>query len=253
MENLRPQTGAASLVAYFRSGAAIRSRSVGARVLHGMIEVPEIPLHVSADWDRETGQRMALQAGDVDPMPLARTQLRWKDYARCVRRMADWTAAQGLAGILDDADAALMACRGADYHHDGMQYGGAAFCNVFLSEDKGLDVHFPQAGLRIPLLRGTAMIFDTCQPHAVITRGSSGYGEADFEPERDNAQVFLSWELPIENTHVVRALGVTLDVDASNAAMLDEDQVWCGGAPAVWRPDLGRWERNDGQEDCRQT
>ncbi len=81
-------------------------------------------------------------------------------------------------------DIALIACRGARYHHDGEQYGGLAFCNLFLSEDKGLDVHFPALDLRIPLRRGTVMIFDTCQPHGVIRRGSYGFDLADFPRTR---------------------------------------------------------------------
>jgi hypothetical protein len=66
-----------------------------------------------------------------------------------------------------------MVCRGARYHHDGDQYGGAAFCNLFLSDDKGQDVHFPLLDLRVPLQRGTVLIFDTCQPHAVIPRAAA--------------------------------------------------------------------------------
>ena len=75
-------------------------------------------------------------------------------------------AALGLPPLAD-CELALMACRGARYHHDGAQYGGAAFANLFLSEDRGLDLHLPLTGQRIPLTRGTAVGFDTGQPHAV--------------------------------------------------------------------------------------
>ena len=59
---------------------------------------------------------------------------------RC-RRTALGASAYALAA----SDVALMACRGAKYHHDG----AAAFCNLFLSEDRGLDLHFPATGQRI--------------------------------------------------------------------------------------------------------
>jgi hypothetical protein len=188
---------------------------------------------------------MVLEPGDVEVMPLARTQMRWPDYIRCVRAMSEWTGALGLPAVLAASDIALMACRGARYHHDGAQYGGAAFCNLFLSEDKGLDVHFPGTGHRIPLKRGTALIFDTGQPHGVIQRGSSGFNVADFAPDRDYTQIFLTWELPIENAHVARALEVAFDIAPSTSLQADGEQVCVNGEQAIVCPDSGRWCRVD--------
>ncbi len=138
-----------------------------------------------------------------------------------------------------------MACRGARYHHDGAQYGGAAFCNLFLSEDRGLDLHFPSTGHRIPLTRGTAVIFDTSQPHGVIQRHSSGFNALDFAPDQDYIQIFLTWELPIEDAQVGQALEVVFDVAPATALHLDEEQVWSNGAPAAVCPESGRWHRVD--------
>ena len=138
-----------------------------------------------------------------------------------------------------------MACRGAKYHHDGEHYGGAAFCNLFLSEDRGLDLHFPATDHRIPLARGTAVLFDTGQPHGVIKRGSGGFNAADFAPDQDCTQLFLTWELPIEDAHVGRALRVAFDIDPSTSSHLEEEQIWLGGARASLCPDSGRWRRAD--------
>ena len=231
------------LTSYFWSGDAIRSRSVSDIVLSGTLDVPAPPARVLADWDRETSSRMVLEPGDVEVMPLARTQVRWPDYPRCVRAMSEWTGALGLPDVLAASDIALMACRGARYHHDGAQYGGAAFCNLFLSEDKGLDVHFPGKGHRIPLTRGTALIFDTGQPHGVIRRGSSGFNTADFAPDQDCTQIFLTWELPIEDLHVARALNVVFDIGiaTSNPLQADEEQVCVNGEPAIVCAESGRW------------
>jgi len=66
------------------------------------------------------------------------------------RALADWTRALGLPDVLAASSIALMACRGATYHHDGAHYGAAACCSLFLSEDRGLDLHFPSTGHRIP-------------------------------------------------------------------------------------------------------
>jgi hypothetical protein len=145
---------------------------------------------------------LALEPGDVEVLPLARARLRWPEFSRCVQAMKNWTCEVVLQDVLSSADMALMACRGARYHHDGEQYGGSAFCNLFLSEDKGLDLHFPQVELRIPLTRGTAVIFDTGQTHAVIKRGSNDFNVTDFPLGGDCSVVFLTWELPIENTGV---------------------------------------------------
>jgi hypothetical protein len=158
-----------------------------------------------------------------------------------VQAVADWTRTLGLDDVLASSDVALMACRGARYHHDGAQYGATAFCNLFVSEDKGLDVHFPCTGHRIPLERGTVLVFDTGQPHAVVRRGSSGFHVADFGPEQDCSQLFLTWELPIEDARVARALQVAFDVDAPLPIEMSEEQVLVNGEQASVCPESGRW------------
>jgi hypothetical protein len=229
------------LTSYFWSGDVIRSRRVSDIVLTGTIDVPEPPARLLADWEREISSRTDLEAGDVEAMPLARALMRWPDYKRCVQAASDWTCALGLIDVLAASDVALMACRGARYHHDGAQYGGSAFCNLFMSEDKGLDLHFPSAGYRIPLTRGTVVIFDTGEPHGVIQRGSSGFDAADFPLDRDCTQIFLTWELPLEDPRIGDALKVTFDVDPSTSLQLDEEQVRVNGSKASVCPDSGRW------------
>jgi hypothetical protein len=186
---------------------------------------------------------MSLEPGDVDVMPLARARTRWPDYSRCVQAASGWTAGLGMPGLLADADIALMVCRGARYHHDGDQYGGAAFCNLFLSEDKGQDVHFPSLGLRIPLRRGTLLLFDTCQPHGVIPRHSTGFDAADFPADQDCTQLFLTWELPVESAPVAQALGIAFDVDPSPPPQISEDQVRRHGERLSVCPVSGQWRQ----------
>jgi hypothetical protein len=229
------------LTSFYRSGDAMRSRSVSGIVRTHTLEVPAPPARLTADWERETLQHLGLEAGDVEPLSLPRARMRWPDFKRCVQAMQAWTHTLGLADVLTTSDIALMTCRGARYHHDGGQYGAAAFCNLFLSEDKGLDVHFPHSGQRIPLVRGTAVVFDTGQPHAVIRRGSNGFNAADFTPAHDCTVVFLTWELPIEDPHVQRALQVEFDVAAASAQPLTEEQLWWNGARADVHPNTGQW------------
>ena len=230
----------ASHVCFFKSGEFLRSRSVSARVLTAKLDVPAPPAKVTADWQREVSLHLALVPGDVEALPLARTQARWPGLRHCVQAMSDWTRTHGLPP-LPECELALMACRGASYHHDGAQYGGAAFANLFLSEDRGLDLHFPFTGQRIPLARGTAVVFDTGQPHAVIERGSSGFDAADFAPGRDSTQLFLTWELPIENAGVAGALHIQFDTAPAAAMQIKEEQVWVYGTPGSVCPAAGRW------------
>ena len=226
---------------YFWSGDALRSRSVSDVVLCGMVDVPAPPARLLADWEREIALRLCLEPGDVEALPLPRARARWPDYRQCVQAVSDWTRTLGLREVLASSDVALMACRGAPYHHDGAHYGGMAFCNLFLSEDRGLDLHFPATGHRIPLSRGTTVIFDTGQPHAVIERRSSGFQAADFPSGQDLTQIFLTWELPVENVDIGRALGIVFDTDPSTTLRLEDEQVWLNGARARVCPDSGRW------------
>ncbi|CAB3749070.1 hypothetical protein [Paraburkholderia humisilvae] len=235
------------LTSCFRSGDTLRSRRVSDIVLSGMVDVPVPPTRLLADWDREISTRMVLEPGDVEAMPLARARARWPDYTRCVRAVSEWTGALGLPGVLasGDSDVALMACRGAKYHHDGAQYGGAAFCNLLLSEDRGFDLHFPSLGRRIPVCRGTVVIFDTGQPHGVIRRGSSGFDVADFATDQDCVQIFLTWELPIEHAQVAHALKIAFDIAPSTSLQPDTEQVLLNGEPVIVCPESGRWCRVD--------
>jgi len=233
------------LTSFFWSGDAIRSRCVSDIALSGTVEVPALPARVLADWQRELSSQVLLEIGDVEVMPLARTWARWPDYRRCIQVVSDWARELGLAESLASADVALMACRGARYHHDAEQYADMAFCNLFLSEDRSLDLHFPLTGHRIPLAKGTAVVFDTCQPHGVIQRGSSGFDASGFAPDQDWAQIFLSWELPIEDASVARALEITFDIAASTCGQVDAQHLRLNGARGIVCPDSGRWLPSD--------
>ena len=228
------------LTAFFWSADALRSRSVSAVVLTGVLDIPPAPAHVIADWQRDAAS-LPLEPGDVEALALARTRARWPDLRRCVHAMAHWASALGLAILPDDSNLALMGCRGARYHHDASHYGGAAFCNLFLSDAKDLDLHFPALGLRIPLQRGLALIFDTGQPHAVIRRGHSGFRATDFAGGQECSQFFLTWELAIESAPVAHALGVTFDPDPGTAQRLDEAQVQRGGKRVAVDPESGQF------------
>lgn len=224
---------------------AMRTRSVSGIVHAGVVEVPALPARLVADWAREIATHLQLEPGDVEPLSLPRARLRWPDFRRCVETASAWLRTLGLPDVLATADIALMACRGARYHHDAAQYGGSVFCNLFLSDDRGLDVRFPVADRRIALTRGTMLVFDTGQPHAVVPRGGDRFDAVDFGPGGDRDQVFLTWELPLSDPCVARALGIVVD-DAPVAAEEDsgeegEGGLWLDGEPARLCPASGRF------------
>lgn len=231
-----------ALVCCYRSELqddALRSRSVSEVVLHGRLHIPEPPGRLLADWQWECAQQLGLECGDVEPLPLARSRRRWPALAQCVQAMADWTRSVGLGEVLGQSELALMASRGARYHHDALQYGARVFCNLFLSEDQGLDLHFPAIGVRIPLLRGTAVVFDTGQPHAVVARGASGFVAAHFA-DASRTQVFLSWELPVEEVRVAHVLTIAFDTEPATT-LAGEEGLRRNGAAASLCPHSGRW------------
>jgi len=230
-----------TLTATFRSGDILRSRSVSAELHSSVLDVPTPTARVAADWQREIATHLCLEAGDIEALPLARTRLRWPQLPRCFDAARHWMLGLGLPEVLSSSEAALMASRGTRYHHDGAGYGGAAFCNVFLGEDSGTDLHFSATGRRIALVRGTAVLFDPCQPHAIIRRGALGFDEADFAPQHIRPQVFLTWELPIEHHAIQGALGITFDRVPVATSPPQEEQVWRNGAPVRLCPKTGGW------------
>jgi hypothetical protein len=226
---------------FFWQGDSLSSRIVGSVVLSDTLSIEAPPTKLVADWERDISQHLALEAGDVESLPLARTRMRWPGYKHCLEIVLHWVQKIGLEQAFSRSNLSLMACRGARYHHDGDQYGDKIFCNLFLSEDKGLDVHFAATGLRVPIKRGTVLIFDTCQPHGVIERNSSRFEASDFSASHDCSQVFLTWELPVDNAQVCSALNITFDANTSAASTLLEAQLWYGDAKAVVCPSSGQW------------
>lgn len=100
-----------------------------------------------------------------------------------------------------------LACRGASFHSDAHSFSDFAFVVVWLSDDAGLDLLFPQLEQRIPLEYGTAVFFDAAQVHGVVPRGARSFPEDEFD-ERLSTGCFVSIDLPIHRPSVARPLGV---------------------------------------------
>ena len=227
-----------------------RYRSVGTRVVSGLLGpsvLPALADHLRADWQRDLVNQVPLMPGDVEALSLPRARRRWPTYRATVQAVTDWLQTHGVHANLPHAETALMACRGAHYHHDAAQYSGSVFCNLFLTEDRGQDVHFPHAGVRIPLRYGTVLLFDTGQPHAVIRRSAEVFDPAQFhsldhpDPYPENAQVFLTWEIPIAHTGVRAALHIDGPADCGASEQPVAAQLCWQGRPVEVCPFTGIW------------
>ena len=62
-----------------------------------------------------------------------------------------------------------------------------------------------------------------------------------FAPDQDFDQIFLTWELPIEDADIGSALKVIFDIAPSTSQHLEKEQVWFNGSPAAVCPESGRW------------
>jgi hypothetical protein len=93
----------------------------------------------------------------------------------------------------------------------------------------------------VALALGTMVVFDTGQPHAVVPRGKDRFDPADFAADRDRTQVFLTWELPVEDPRVAQALGLVLDVEPPAGTVAAVEGSRRGGRPARVCPASGRW------------
>jgi hypothetical protein len=74
-------------------------------------------------------------------------------------QVSNWTRTLGLPETLPFGEVALMACCGAMYHHEAESFGGAVFCKLFLSENRGLNLNFSSLSHQIPLTKRKAMLF----------------------------------------------------------------------------------------------
>ncbi|TPQ32688.1 hypothetical protein [Cupriavidus pinatubonensis] len=79
----------------------------------------------------------------------------------------------------------------------------------------------------------------------MIQRGSNGFDVADFPSEQDCTQLFLTWELPIEDANVGQGLKVVFDNDRSTAMRVNEEQVWLNGERVSVHHESGQWRRAD--------
>lgn len=228
------------LHAHFEQDGQRWRRPVSAQWHTTTLNLPAPPAWLQADWARRVQHDLALAPGDVEVLPWGQMRRRWVEHRQCQAAVAQWLSGLGLGELLADSAPTLMVCLGARYHHDAEQYSEALFCNLFLSDDAGLDLHFPATGQRLPLQRGTAVLFDPSQPHGVVARHAAGFEPATLSTEALAGQVFMSWELRPDPALWRRWLGVLMEPDPAGPGQ-PEAALRLDGAPVRVCPDSGGW------------
>lgn len=84
----------------------------------------------------------------------------------------------------------LHACEGSWFHEDSGAFANNFFSVMWLEETDAWDLLFPNTGLRIPLHKGTVVLFDPAHVHGVVARGASVF-EAEAMGEH-GVQAFAS-------------------------------------------------------------
>ncbi|MFY2597214.1 hypothetical protein ACOTHJ_12740 [Achromobacter xylosoxidans] len=179
-------------------------RTLGPQIHHTRLALPLMDEATTEVWsdmltscgDIATGQVAGLvEEGAYVP----------SDFSQLVR---NWLTGIGITkNTLRTLTMSPLACRGASFHSDAHSFSDFAFVVVWLSDDAGLDLLFPQLEQRIPLEYGTAVIFDCAQIHGVVPRGTSSFPKDEFD-ERLSTGCFVSIDLPIHRSSVAQPLGV---------------------------------------------
>lgn len=87
------------------------------------------------------------------------------------KQMLEWLSTFGIrAADLVDAGT-VHACEGAWFHEDSDVFADSFFSVMWLEETDAWDLLFPQSNIRIPLHKGTTVLFDPAHVHGVVARG----------------------------------------------------------------------------------
>jgi hypothetical protein len=114
----------------------------------------------------------------------------------------------GIEDVPSHFGARLLACLGSWFHHDTAQdeYRRAAFSVLWLEDESPWDLLFPLTGHRVPLTKGTHVLFDSCNIHGVVKRGTDRFVEADFYSA--GFQMFFSTEHQYASPILRKVMGV---------------------------------------------
>lgn len=223
-------------------------RNIGPKVLTGRLDLQPMSPEVCDRWSAALAHaRMA--PGQIEPLFSRADCLDEGMEAEYVslcdpdHREAMETCLRGFGLTFDAVEPQALACLGAPFHHDGGDFTDQAFAVLWLSDDEGWDLVFPQVegpSRRIEMRYGAVAVFDAAQPHGVVRRGAARYDDADF-PVESAAGHYLSWDLSFLRSNATKVLGIDRcksSSDVDGRIHLIEDS--CAFEDYI-DPNTGRW------------
>jgi hypothetical protein len=158
---------------------------------HGLRPVARRIARLACPAPRELAARAA--GIDVDDIVPGRVQSagRWTDTDAHTRLAA------ALDGPLQPSlreHFEWYVCRGAHFHTDA-HFADVLF-GVWYLAGPAVDLVFPRAGVRIPLLHGTTVIFDPFEVHGVVPPGATRF-DSDWAATAQRS-VFAGFELALD-------------------------------------------------------
>lgn len=181
-------------------------RTVGRHVVAGKIKVPATQNASSRVW-RQSFSYSCPDVGDIDPAPFEVLD-RAPPAPGLESRMFSWLRKNVARNLGESVSLNAVACRAAPFHHDVSCFAHFAFCVVWLEESCGLDLVFPHLQKRIPLEKGTIVLFDSAQVHGVVHTGRDRFLPAEYESL--TAQLFLSADIELTSSGIAGLMGIEM-------------------------------------------
>lgn len=189
-----------------KDGAGGEYRTVSERIEVGRVRVPVAQERITARWRREL-QIHVKNPGDVDSV-YSHNIFMFPANEKLVESVFSWLQKQGLPDLREQAQVNVVGCKAAHFHHDISGFSDSLFCVVWLEEARGLDLVFPESKRRIPLEKGTVVLFDAAQPHGVIHAHQTRYYPSQYVDLP--VQAFMSVDFAANLPGVVEAMGIRL-------------------------------------------
>lgn len=215
-------------------------RDVSDLVVHDQLTVSTVSQDVVQAWVQEAAALGFDEPGEVASMRMTEA-LDWHGLDDAYRAVSAWAQKTGFSEPFAESLPSFLACYGAVFHDDSHGFPGHTFCVLWLSEAEGLDLVFPNIDKRVPLSFGTVVLFDSCQPHGVLRRGSSAWHKGDYPTPPAGAQFFLSWDLSLQEERLRSLMGIRMHTDVPGfdrmmAPALDGVAVSVDGESGAWTP-----------------
>lgn len=171
-----------------------RLRTVSKRVFHGTADLPDLDANEVERLLDTAVNSTAWWPGEILTMQVP-------SPASAKEPVLAWLAKKGFpAPVLQEGDG-LFLTEGSWFHHDADDYPASLFCVQWLEETDPWDLLFPESGLRIPLTRGTIVLFDPSNVHGVVYRGKDVFDQEGFLGG-NGVQLFSSMCLELTDAYV---------------------------------------------------